>query len=381
MKYKISLNIVILSLLFFSPSFSQNNTGLLVYNKSKVSSEDYILYYDGYLCRLLDRDGNVLFDFPGAYSQFTKAKNEIICAMKNYIVAYNKDFDILWKYHCAIHHELIVTPENHIMALSSEYDSINNISMRFDVVVCLDSTGKELYKWSTCEQREYLMNYMMKDTNIFQFKIKGSLNPDSVLFKITPSLTKKNDKGIYYPTELFHSNTIQVIPSNEAEKIDTVFRKGNILLSFHNTHDILNSFIAVVDPINYKILWHYVQKDRKPIHTPAMLPNGHILMYVNAVRKYESDSSLIEEINPITKEVVWSYVEKFPWGQGERGSHGSCQRLQNGNTLISNLDGYIYEVTPDKNIVWSFNVGKNTKLYKAYMFPKDFFTWLFINEK
>jgi outer membrane protein assembly factor BamB len=221
---------------------------------------------------------------------------------------------------------------------------------------------------------------MMKNKNILGYKIRGLSDPDSVLFKIAPTL--KLTGGSSFTRELFHMNAIQEIPANESEKKDIVFRKGNILLSFCNYSDSIASFIAIVDPVSYNILWYYVQKDRKQMHTPAMLPNGHILIYVNT-NGHKNDYSFIEEIDPVTKEIVWKYTEKF-LKVNNCNEFGSCQRLPDGNTLISNCNGYIYEVTPDKKIVWKWVANetseRSTFLYRAFLYPKENLNWL-INEK
>jgi hypothetical protein len=219
------------------------------------------------------------------------------------------------------------------------------------------------------------MNFMMQDKRIFRYKIRGPHDPDSVLFDMAPDL--KLIGGSKTIREFFHMNTIQEIPENESGKKDSAFRKGNILLSFCNTNRSLASFAAIVDPVQYKILWYYIPKNRRHIHTPSMLPNGHILVYVNSSHIHRS--SYIEEIDPMTKKIVWKYVEKFPkviWRKG----NGSCQRLPNGNTLISNANGYIYEVTPEKKIVWKWFINKTKDkkfiIYRALLYPVDNLKWL-----
>lgn len=373
----INLKILFASFLisFSLNSFSQKKPKLLIYEKSKVC-DGHILGCDNKNCQLLNRKGHVLYNFPGNIIEFNQKK--ILSHIAGKLLSYDKDMDILWTNSCSVHHELIVTPENNIMLLSEDYDSINHAWVRFDKILCLDSAGKQLFQWSTLDQRRYLMEFMMKDKNIFRYKITGSSDPDSVLNHIAQHLRIRGVAPEPFYRELFHMNSIQVIPENETEKRDTIFRKGNLLLSFCNYNDSLTSFIAVIEPVHFNILWHYVQKDRRMIHTPSMLPNGHILMYVNSCYRYK-DSSFVEEIDPITKTTVWYYTEQFPEVE-KRSINGSCQRLPNGNTLISNTNGNIYEVTPDKIIVWHMSVNEKKILYRAYLYPKEKFKWL-VNEE
>jgi len=75
---------------------------------------------------------------------------------------------------------------------------------------------------------------------------------------------------------------------------------------------------------------------------------GNILIFDNGGRKRKSSVAL--EINPITKEVVWAYENGFEFYSR---AGASLQRLPNGNTFISeDVRGRVFEVTPDKKIVW-----------------------------
>jgi hypothetical protein len=380
MKTKSAISLISL-VCITSLAFSQTLTkpAVLKYDSAKAC-DGYILWMGQYKCQLIDRKGNTLFNLPGNLVAFFNNKEEIASSSFGNFVTYNKNLDVIWRFNTYIHHELTITPDNKVILLSEETHPINHISLRFDNILFFDSAGKELYKWSTFDHRRYLLSFMMKDKNIFRYNIRGSSDPDSVLFNMAPGL--KLIGGNSTTREFFHMNAIQEIPENESEKRDSVFRKGNILLSFCNYNDSIASFIAIVDPVQFKVLWYYVQKDRKQMHTPAMLPNGHILVFVNNTGG-KKDFSFIEEIDPVTKKMVWNYTEKFSKVQ-HCNAFGSCQRLPNGNTLISNCNGYIYEVTPDKKIVWQWYTNEtmesNSFLYRAFLYPKEKLKWLVNDE-
>ena len=76
--------------------------------------------------------------------------------------------------------------------------------------------------------------------------------------------------------------------------------------------------------------------------------------------------SKVVEFEPFTQEVVWSY-------RGDASNDfyselsGSCQRLGNGNTLITESNrGRAFEVTADGTMVWEFfnpnRAGDNKEL-------------------
>jgi len=409
MKIKVFFINIILFLFVFSffYSFSQerppsNNKPFdRIYDSLRVD-EGYIFLMLDRTSSLIDRKGNVLFNIPGNLASFNNNKQVFAAHNDGNLVLYNKDLEELWRIPSEIEHELIVTKDNSIMFFTNQYDTINKTKTAFSTIMCVDSTRKKTVKWSSFEQRRYLIDFMMKDTSIFLYKNCGSTNPDSVLFKMAPSLkkiyipfsattNKSTDTLIspllfvdstFHESELFHMNSIQIIPENESEKKDAVFKKGNILLSFNNHNDSIRSFIAIVDPDNFKILWHYVQLDGRHIHTPAILPNGHILVYLN----WSADVpySCVNEIDPVSGKIEWSYTENFP-NVERRKVMGSCQRLPNGNTLISNVLGFVYEVTYTKEIVWLWRTPPSIKkgeriVYRANWYSKENLKWLEIEK-
>lgn len=341
-----------------------------IYDSLRVCG-GYILWMGKSNCKIIDYSGQTLFSIPGNMAGILNRQASFVSHADGHIVMFDKNLDIIWEFKKNIHHELTVTANDDILFLSGETHQINNRDLRFDNIECYNSRGEKKFNWNMFDHRRYLIEYIMKDTNIFRYAIRGSSDPDSVLYSITPHFNKP---------ELFHTNAIIELPENALEKKDSIFRKGNLLVSFCCFNDSLGSFIAIISPSNFQILWYYVQQDRKMMHTPSMLPNGNILLYMNTSNN-KKDMSFIDEINPMTKKVVWSYTEDFP-DAVRRNINGSCQRLPNGNTLISNVSGYIYEVTPEKEIVWQYftNAGIqneiNCCLYRAYWIPTEKIKWL-----
>ena len=99
----------------------------------------------------------------------------------------------------------------------------------------------------------------------------------------------------------------------------------------------------------------------------GILPN--ILLFDNGI----SESRVIEITVP-SGDIVWSYQpgKQFftAWG-------GRCQRLPNGNTLITETArGYAFEVTPDGEVVWKFAVpdvsrnGERTALWQMVRYTE-----------
>jgi outer membrane protein assembly factor BamB len=82
-----------------------------------------------------------------------------------------------------------------------------------------------------------------------------------------------------------------------------------------------------------------------------MLPNGNLMVFDNG---YSRGWSRVVEYDPSSGEIVWEYKASDPYEFFSRG-RGSCQRLPNGNTLITeSAKGRVFETTPDGKLVWEF---------------------------
>ncbi len=60
------------------------------------------------------------------------------------------------------------------------------------------------------------------------------------------------------------------------------------------------------------------------------------------------------EVDPVTDEIRWEYNGDPPEAFFSA-LRGGCQRLPNGNTLITESDrGRVFEITPEGEVVWEF---------------------------
>ena len=74
------------------------------------------------------------------------------------------------------------------------------------------------------------------------------------------------------------------------------------------------------------------------------------------------------EIDPVSKQVVWVYEHQRRFYSTFT---SNCQRLPNGNTLIfETICRRIFEVTPEKEIVWEHVTKENAQ--RVFRYPYDF---------
>ncbi|MCK5131636.1 MAG: hypothetical protein KAR40_05730 [Candidatus Sabulitectum sp.] len=168
-----------------------------------------------------------------------------------------------------------------------------------------------------------------------------------------PVLRRMPDAG-----DVLHCNTIEYIrPEMLPEDYDGPLRPGTVLLS-HRAIDL----VCAVDLEEETVYWADSDLWRMQ-HQPTVLADGRMLVFDN---QGLGEISTILEFDPATGEVVWFYRgnEEHPFYSV---GSGSCQRLPNGNTLITeSMMGRAFEVTREGEIVWEFynphRAGNNYEL-------------------
>lgn len=236
------------------------------------------------------------------------------------IVKVNARSQVLWSLRGGFHHDLEVRENGEIWVLDREGKLLPRIhpteGVLEDFVTVLSPGGKVLRKISLLECFERAGDP----------EIKGLL-------------ARRPASG-----DIFHTNTLEILDGRFADR-HPAFRRGNLLLSV-----LKLDALAIVDPEQGKVVWARAGSWRKQ-HQPTFLPDGNLLLFDNV--GLGRDLSRVMEIDPLTGRTVWEY--------GGRGvdfssrTMGSCQRLANGNTLITESEnGRAVEVTRDGRTVWEF---------------------------
>jgi hypothetical protein len=215
-----------------------------------------------------------------------------------------------------------------------------------------------------------------------------------ILHQIMPYLFRSTFQG------WLHMNTISELGENHwFDEGDSRFSPRNIILDSRQA-----SFMAIIDRDTGKIVWRIgpdysknteIGQKLGPIigmHNAHMIPKGlpgegNILVFDNGGYagyglsglpiRYLRFYSRVIEFNPVTYDIVWEYEKKDkPRFYSDRIS--GVQRLPNGNTLIcEGSRGRIFEVTPEKTIVWEYiypgSAGNYTDndVYRAYRVPPE----------
>ena len=112
--------------------------------------------------------------------------------------------------------------------------------------------------------------------------------------------------------------------------------------------------IALLDIKTGDFVWKWGNSILSHQHSPSLLENGNILVFDNGCHRQGLPFSKIIEINPNTNEIEWEYTGD-PFISFFSSNISSCERLPNGNTLITEgAPGRIFEITHEKEIVWEY---------------------------
>ncbi len=165
-----------------------------------------------------------------------------------------------------------------------------------------------------------------------------------------------------------------------------VFPNGDIVGSFRHLNNIM-----IIDRESGEIKWRWGKWELGHQHNPTVLDSGNVLLFDNGYHRlppyqYRSTTSIeagsrVLEVNPKTDEIEWEYMAETPasfWSA----ICSSAERLPNGNTLIcESTSGRIFEVTPEKEIVWEFinpfhenweRLGLTNFIFRAHRYGYDF---------
>ncbi len=238
----------------------------------------------------------------------------------------DRDSKLLWKVDERARHDIAVDDKGFAYALGSEigrerYPGLGMLTPPFlkESVVKISPDGKVVGRWPIIDA----------------FR-------DSPFAPVLLRMADGRGRG-----DFTHANTVAYVDARTAARFPFA-AEGQLLISLREM-----DVIAVLDPREGRIVWSMEGPWHRQ-HEPQFLDNGNMLIFDNAGHIGPGGRSRVVEFEPLTGRTVWTYT-----GTREDPLHspalGSQQRLQNGNTLITEShNGRAIEVTPDGRIVWEY---------------------------
>lgn len=311
------------------------------------------------LYSILNKNGNLFVELiiPGMNSNFPAG------GRTGLIQELDWDGNVLWEYkNDKLHHDFDILPNGNIVAIVWEPLTKNIASQIKGGVSGTEFNGD---MWS-----DGIIEIDRAKNVVWSWHLGEHINQsEEVLSAYTPR------------AELGHSNSLRYVMKNPFDGEEAY------LLSIRH----LNS-IFLIRKRDGDVIWRSPKDMLSFQHDATLLANGNILVFDNGLNRNPKprpiQGSRVLEINPQTNNIIW----EFNGGQNgtERARFkadiiSGAQRLSNGNTLIiDGLRGHMFEVTPDKKIVWdminpysSITTGPwpNNSIFKARRYETNEINW------
>ncbi|MHC4457025.1 MAG: arylsulfotransferase family protein [Planctomycetota bacterium] len=251
------------------------------------------------------------------------------------------DSNLKWTNKKRYHHEIALADNNDIYVLGRKDETVFiygfPVPILNDYIAIISPHGKTKREISlfTAAKNNLSFDVVRK---IYRWLIKPRNLKQLLRFKKTRNYIFEH--GTIF--DIFHSNTITIMD----RKIEGLCKVGDLLICIREL-----DLIGVLDIEKEEFIWTWGPGELSRPHHPTFLENGNILIFDNGrIKGY----SRIIELEPITKKIVWEYKENPP-SRFYSKIRGACQRLPNGNTLITESDkGHAFEVTRNGEIVWEY---------------------------
>ncbi len=263
------------------------------------------------------------------------------------LVKLDKDARVLWTYTADCHHAFDLGEDGTIYALSYNF-MVRNLPRGLehiptpcmtDSVEVISPEGKQIKRIPLLEAFKD-SPYAPLLSTLEKPQLFSDLIPaDSPMPAAQEDMRRR---------DVFHTNAVKVLSRVLAPKFP-LFKPGQLLISPRHLDTI-----AVLDPDSGKIVWA-AHGPWHAQHDPSFLDNGHLLLFDNLG---SAKGSRVLEYDPQTQSFPWWYPDDNGPSFFTR-IRGVTQRLPNGNTLIvESENGELFEVTPGREIVWSFSFGR-----------------------
>ena len=253
----------------------------------------------------------------------------------------------------SLHHHITKTSNNTYFLISATVEDQycpeecndmlpDEIPWQGDIFREFDQDGNEIWSWNTFDYFNLTTEYNPYYVEIYT----GSLEMDWT-----------------------HSNSVFFDENSES-----------VFVSIRNL-----SRITKIDYASKNLIWNmgkanfmneiYFEDDLNfsQQHSVQVLDNGNLLFFDNHRYLSPELSRCIEvsyDESDYSAEIVWEHelpAELFT------GSRGECDRLENGNTLITaGRTGHTLEVTPDNTVIWHLeveNMGFDVTMYRSSRIP------------
>jgi len=336
----------------FSTEGPAEQTGVVSWDKEKTM-DGYNLFVSFTMCRadLIDMAGNPIRTWAdddchhwghailledgellvqGAHALAPDDDRDTMLE-RSYIQRMSWDGELLWKTQLGAHHDNQLTPSGDIVTLTNSWRKVPEVSREHDTrdqgLALLTGDGQ-----------------LIKDLSLYDVVAR---HQDILPYEENAPRGRFDTKEI----DILHVNTVEWMDDPSLFEKSPIYGPDNALITSRNQNAVF-----IVNWKTEELLWAWGQGEILGPHGGTVLDNGRILIFDNGLGR---QWSRVLEIDPLTEEILWEYKAPEPT-DFYSSDRGAVQRLENGNTLITeSMRGNVFEITPDNEIVWEF-VNPNT---------------------
>jgi hypothetical protein len=290
----------------------------------------YTLYSGPARAVLIDMDGTEVHEWSNAalkeweYGEMLPNGDLIVLLARRSIARLDWSGRLLWERKAPVHHDFCFLPGGDVAVLVHDkvvLPEFGDAPIESDAIARIAPDGRVTAFWRLHEHRRELARWVA---------------PEALT---TVSRNVPDD-------DWSHANTLEVIVETPTASRIAAFRPGNLLICVRNL-----DFVGIVDFESGEIVWGWGPGELDHPHQPTLLPNGNILVFDNG---FFREWSRVVEYDPVAGRIVWEYKADPPSAFFSMG-RGACQRLPNGNVLITDsAHGRVFEVTNEGRTVWEF---------------------------
>jgi hypothetical protein len=261
------------------------------------------------------------------------------------IIKVDRNSKLIWAQRNGAHHDLDVLPDGRIWVLTRIAHVIEQVHpvrpILEDYLTLMDAAGNTLKSFS-------------------------------LLAAYERSADRDRMWGLMQPSgDVYHANAVKMLDGSLAAR-NPAFQEGHLLVSL-----LYPNALAVIDPDTETAVWTGTGTWKRQ-HHPRVLDDGRIMLFDN---RGAGKRSRILGVDPATgaESVIYEGNDATPFYSW---ACGSCYRLPNGNTLVTESDrGRAFEVTPEGERVWEFvnphRAGPNGNyiagLFDLIRYPEGYF--------
>lgn len=347
---------------------------------------------------LMSKTGKILYDWPVGIRGFwndiillpdgkllatfkAKINSSIPGWFGGVIELIDKTGKAIWNYNLAdgntiLHHDVEILPNGNILALvwdkvrGTEYGYKLDVDIYLERIIEIDPKNNTIvWEWKS-------VDHMIQDTDP---KIANFGNIAASPERIDINYAQSQSGMV------MHANGLVYDPVNDLIYV-SIYQFSEVWAIDHSTtpEEVRGNTGGV-----YGRGWNIVYRFGNPsaygwtgsrifysTHHPSFTSSGNFLIYSNWVGAVPEQSTVYElaipqEINkkqPTLRmpEIIWSYTNPEIYSD----KVGWAVRLANGNTLITEGDGHIWEVTPEKKLVWKYS-QKPAMFWRTYSYDYD----------